>query len=112
MNKPAIQFPAPLWTPVDHLGIKGPGIYLACAPITKDPHYHATPEESKRAEQAVADIIRNMNNCPGLVGALKQALDSLQMLAHEAGDVPEWNEGGHARETCKLIRAELAKIQA
>lgn len=43
--------------------------------------------------------------------AMKQALAALSRIAESAGDVPEWNDGGYAREACRALRAEISKAQ-
>jgi len=42
-----------------------------------------------------------------LKAVLKEAQTTLRALAHEAGDVSEWNEGGFAYETCRRIEKVL-----
>ncbi len=43
-----------------------------------------------------------------MVTALHMALHTLRELADKAGNVPEFNDGGHARETCREIRRVLS----
>lgn len=44
---------------------------------------------------------------PNLLPALRLARNTLTALAHNAGDVEEWNEGGHAYEACRIIDKAL-----
>lgn len=46
---------------------------------------------------------------PDLMAALEAMIDSGFMLCHNAGDVPEWNTGGHAYEAIARAREALAK---
>lgn len=48
---------------------------------------------------------------PELLEAVREAHNSLMRLAALAGDVPEWNEGGHAHESAKQARAAIAKAE-
>lgn len=43
-----------------------------------------------------------------LHAALQTLRDSMRLLANEAGDVPEWNEGGIHYSACRLADAALA----
>lgn len=61
------------------------------------------------AERSMASGPRIDNR---LANALHRMLDSAKELASEAGDVDEWNEGGHAYEACQDARRTLAEFRA
>ena len=44
---------------------------------------------------------------PQALAALQQCLESFRQLADQAGDVSEWNEGGHAHEAANMARLVL-----
>ena len=48
---------------------------------------------------------------PAMYEALLQASEALADLADNAGDVPEWNDGGHAREAARSIKQALAQAE-
>lgn len=61
-----------------------------------------------KGRATAAYIVRACNGYADAVRALKAAHDTLRLLAEEAGDVPEWNEHGHAYEALFAVRAVLA----
>ncbi len=68
-------------------------------------HKPLTPDE--------IDAVCERINCDGtspLLIACYVALDSLQQLADKAGDVDEFNDGGHAREACRILRNAIGRI--
>ena len=44
---------------------------------------------------------------PEMFEALTQAHDALLVLSENAGDVPEWNEGGKLYETIETVHAAI-----
>lgn len=51
----------------------------------------------------------NFADTSTLLLACYVALDSLQQLADKAGDVDEFNDGGHAREACRILRNAIGR---
>lgn len=62
---------------------------------------------SEQTAAAIANA-RLISQAPALAEALQATLAALQSVANEAGDVPEWNNGGEYREACKQARQALA----
>lgn len=56
---------------------------------------------------ALSATLKNRRSNLALRHALRGMLDAAAQLAEEAGDVPEWNDGGFAREACKTARTAL-----
>lgn len=63
------------------------------------------------SRKGAGDELRRMAQLADLAGQLIAAARatraSQRLLASEAGDVPEWNEGGHAYEAAQKLRAAL-----
>lgn len=57
-------------------------------------------------ETGIGELCERINTADtsSLLLACYVALDSLQQLADSAGDVPKFNDGGHAREACRILR--------
>lgn len=59
---------------------------------------------------ALSAVLQQRRNTLALRHALQGMLDMAYHLADEAGDSPDWNDGGIAREACKVARAALAEL--
>lgn len=61
-------------------------------------------QDSSEEEAANALLIAA---APALAEALRQALETLQSIASEEGDVAFWNDGGEGRKACNSARHAL-----
>ncbi len=59
-------------------------------------------------EEAMANL-KLIAAAPDLLVALQKTLFAMRTIADNAGDVPEWNEGGQAYEASNLARAAITK---
>jgi hypothetical protein len=62
-------------------------------------------------ETEISELCERINtaNTSSLLLACYVALDSLQQLAETAGDVEEFNDGGHARDACRILRNAIGR---
>lgn len=56
-------------------------------------------------------IVRAVNAHKALFNACVMACASMDELASNAGDVEEWNDGGHAYTALDMLRAAIAKAK-
>lgn len=59
---------------------------------------------------ALNAVLQQRRNTLALHQALQGLLGAADSLAAHAGDTPEWNDGGFAREACRKARAALAGL--
>jgi len=72
--------------------------------VPSDEDYPCEREEQEANARLIAAA-------PDLLAALLACVDSMHLLAEDAGDVDEWNMGGHAYEAINFARAAIARAE-
>lgn len=83
----------------------GPGIYVAASAITKDKHFHTTPEESKAADEAFNYMFIALNQYPIMLAALQRIAEHDAKEAN--GCIDEWEEARSYREVVGIAQKAL-----
>ena len=81
------------------------GRFIADCELTP---YGSRPQPPNSTDEANAHLIAA---APAMYEALRQVKTALFTLADNAGDVPEWNEGGELYELSHTVKAALAQAE-